>query len=160
MANIITINKTEGYTSESLKESNLIITNEPFYPDIDLQHLREAMRIDGTVTTPRLTHAVYEAIVYVNDQLKTFKQQHQDKTLATVEASIINNESVLTFRYKRAVYCYAVANLFERYVSFDLTNDGEKKAEQYTDSIDDLKRDAQSAIRDILGELRITAVLI
>lgn len=67
---------------------------------------------------------------------------------------------MLIYRYKRAVNCLALANLYERYASYDSTNDGEKKMDLLKDSINELRRDARFAISDIIGKRRVDAELI
>ena len=42
------------------------ITSAPFWPAISLCVLRDTVRLDGTVTTARLKHAVIDAITSVN----------------------------------------------------------------------------------------------
>ncbi|WP_198403762.1 head completion/stabilization protein, partial [Burkholderia oklahomensis] len=38
------------------------LTNDGFFPDIDLSALRDAMRLDGTVAHERLRHAARDAV--------------------------------------------------------------------------------------------------
>ncbi|WP_298667083.1 head completion/stabilization protein, partial [uncultured Haemophilus sp.] len=49
---------------------------------------------------------------------------------------------------------------YERYASYDSTNDGEKKMDLLKDSINELRRDARFAISDIIGKRRVDAELI
>ena len=77
-----------------------------------------------------------------------------------MESEQINGESILVQRYKRGVYCLTVANLYERYRAYDTTKDGAEKAEEFENSVDDLRRDARFAIRDILGKTRVDVELI
>ncbi|PID51479.1 MAG: phage head protein [Pasteurellales bacterium] len=168
MNKVISVPFEESYQSTESDETTTgtqqqIITNNTFFPDISLVDARNAMRIDGTVTRPRLMMALVEAMATVNQDLKDFRKQCQADNIATLSEAddeVINGQSVLEQRYLRAVYCYAVANLYERYSSYDLTHDGENKSELLNQSVDELRRDAQYAIRDILGEIRITAELI
>ncbi|MFB0974574.1 MAG: head completion/stabilization protein [Tolumonas sp.] len=139
------------------------ISSHPFWPDITPDAVREAQRIDGTVTDARLIHAIVSAIASVNTDLRVFRQTQQTagiEKLADVEAEIINNESALVFAYRRAVYATAHANLIERYRNFDSTTEGNKQADQLTLTADDLYRDARFAIRDILGVTHVTVELI
>ncbi|MGC6246658.1 head completion/stabilization protein, partial [Pasteurella multocida] len=89
-----------------------------------------------------------------------FRKKSTYATLAEMPSGMIGNQSVLVYRYKRAVYCLALANLYERYASYDTTNDGEKKMELLQESINQIRRDARFAINDILGRRRITTELI
>ncbi|HEH9409732.1 TPA: head completion/stabilization protein [Aeromonas salmonicida] len=139
------------------------ITNSPFWPAISLPDLRETVRLDGTVTTARLTHAVVDAITSVNRDLADWRSARQAEghaTLAAVPSEVINNESVHLHSYRRAVYAMTRANLLERYTDYSATGDGVKGADAKIISSDDLYRDARFAIRDILGTTHNTVELI
>lgn len=139
------------------------ISNSVFWPDIDLSQLRDAVRIDGTVTELRLTHAVINAISSVNRDLSDWRKAQQSAGLTTlndVEAEEINGESELKQLYLRAVYATTKANLIERYRDYDATGDGHKSADKLELSADDLYRDARFAIRDIIGDTHTTIELI
>ncbi|MCD8558877.1 MAG: head completion/stabilization protein [Shewanella xiamenensis] len=140
-----------------------IITNGPFWPDIEPDVLRQTMRLDGTVTNERLEHAVINAALQVNSDLKNWRIGNQllgFDSLVQVPAEQINGQSIYLQLYLRAVYCLTKANLIERYSDFDSTAKGLKAGEELTDSITDLRRDARFAIRDILGESHVTVELI
>lgn len=139
------------------------IANIPFWPAISLPELRETVRLDGTVTTARLTHAVVDAITSVNRDLADWRSARQAEghaTLAAVPSEVINNESVHLHSYQRAVYAMTRANLLERYTDYSATGDGVKGADAKIVSSDDLYRDARFAIRDILGTTHNTVELI
>lgn len=139
------------------------IANSPFWPAISLPDLRETVRLDGSVTTARLTHAVVDAITSVNRDLADWRSARQAEghsTLAAVPSEVINNESVHLHSYRRAVYAMTRANLLERYTDYSATGDGVKGADAKIISSDDLYRDARFAIRDILGTTHNTVELI
>lgn len=137
------------------------ISNDGFFPSISLADFRNQARLDGTVTTPRLKDAVIEAMASVNQELDNLKQQYQAQgDFSQIICSKINGESLMVYRYRRAVTCLALANLYERYTSYDTTNDGEKKAELLNESIDELRRDARFAISDLLKIRRVNVELI
>jgi hypothetical protein len=139
------------------------ITSSPFWPAISLSDLRETVRLDGTVTTARLKHAVTEAITSVNRDLadwRTARESEGRATLADVPAEPINGESVHLHSYRRAVYAMTRANLLERYTDYSATGDGVKGADAKVISSDDLYRDARFAIRDIIGTTHNTVELI
>ena len=139
------------------------ITNSPFWPAISLPDLRETVRLDGTVTTARLKHAVIDAITSVNRDLADWiiaRQAEGHTTLAAVPSEVINGESVHLHSYRRAVYAMTRANLLERYTDYSATGDGVKGADAKIISSDDLYRDARFAIRDILGTTHNTVELI
>lgn len=139
------------------------IANSPFWPAISLANLRETVRLDGTVTTARLKHAVIDAITSVNRDLADWsiaRQAEGNATLAAVPSEVINGESVHLHSYRRAVYAMTRANLLERYTDYSATGDGVKGADAKVISSDDLYRDARFAIRDILGTTHNTVELI
>lgn len=139
------------------------IDSTPFWPAISLSDLRDTVRLDGTVTTARLKHAVIDAITSVNRDLADWRRAREADgvaTLAAVPGEVINGESAYLHSYRRAVYAMTRANLLERYTDYSATGDGVKGADAKIISSDDLYRDARFAIRDILGTTHITVALI
>lgn len=139
------------------------IDSIPFWPAISLPDLRDTVRLDGTVTTARLKHAVIDAITSVNRDLADWRRSREAEgvaTLAAVPGEVINGESAYLHSYRRAVYAMTRANLLERYTDYSATGDGVKGADAKIISSDDLYRDARFAIRDILGTTHITVALI
>lgn len=139
------------------------IGNGEFWPEIDPAKIREAQRVDGTITPERLRTALIEAMASVNGELEAWRLLQVaagHATLVAVPATEIDDESIHVHRYRRAVGCMAKANLIERYRDYDTTARGDRKAEMLTDPIDDLRRDARWAISDILGVGRTTVELI
>lgn len=139
------------------------IDSSPFWPAISLPDLRDTVRLDGTVTTARLKHAVIDAITSVNRDLAVWRRAREAEgvaTLAAVPGEVINGESAYLHSYRRAIYAMTRANLLERYTDYSATGDGVKGADAKIISSDDLYRDARFAIRDILGTTHITVALI
>jgi hypothetical protein len=139
------------------------LANDGWWPDIDAGHMRETLRLDGSVTDMRLEAAAVNAMLSVSRELAEFKARHLADgaaSLADIAAPEINGESSLVQLYRRAVYCTAGAELLERYRSYDTTNAGSDNAEQLTPTIDELRRDARWAIRDLLGITHSTVELI
>lgn len=139
------------------------ITNGHFWPDIEPDVLRQTMRLDGTVTTERLEHAAINAALQVNSDLKNWRFESEQlgfDSLAQVPAEEINGQSIFLQLYLRAVYCLTKANLVERYSDFDSTAKGLKSADELTDTVNDLRRDARFAVRDMLNKTHVTVELI
>lgn len=135
------------------------ITNAEFWPDIDGQDLRAAMRINASVTDARLEVAVVGAMLSTNAELGGYREARRAEgyeSLAQVPSEKIQNTSQLLHLYRRVVYCRALAELVERYTSFDATNSGDQKVTEEETSADQLRRDARWAVRDILGVSRTT----
>lgn len=139
------------------------IVSGPFWPDIEPSKIRQMQRIDNTVTPIRLRHTLIEAISTTNGALRDWRQGKIDQgitKLVDIDAEVIDDLSILTHRYIRAVGCLTKALLLERYRDFDSTGKGDKKAEVLTDPIDDLRRDYLHALADITGKPRSTVELI
>lgn len=139
------------------------VANTGFWPDISMQTLRDAMRIDNTVTDGRLLGAVTEAIASVNAELADWRRQQQAqgyRDAGQVPAEQIDGSSILLQRYLRAVGCRTKATLVERYRDFDTATAGDRRADRLEQDIDDLRRDAAWAISDISGRARTTVDLI
>ncbi|WGS42166.1 head completion/stabilization protein [Burkholderia sp. JSH-S8] len=139
------------------------LTNDGFFPDVDLSALRDAMRLDGTVTRERLAHAARAAMLTVNDELSAWRaRQHAAgaASLADVPAVQVESESKLVYLYRRAVYHLAHADVTEKYRGFDSTKSGGQVAAELTATADESRRNARWAISDILGISRSTVELI
>ncbi|WP_028201153.1 head completion/stabilization protein [Burkholderia pseudomallei] len=139
------------------------LTNDGFFPDIDLSALRDAMRLDGTVAHERLRHAARDAMLTVNDELAAWRARQcaaGAATLADVPAARIDGESAHVSRYRRAVYHLTHADVTEKYRGYDTTKSGGQVAADLAATVDDSRRAARWAISDILGIARSTVELI
>ncbi|CDG97338.1 head completion/stabilization protein [Xenorhabdus bovienii] len=156
-----TINKIDDETP--ITDGNEAITSDVFWPAIVLSGLRQSMRLNGGVTTCRLKHMATEATLYANQLLAEWRAEQEKNGFASLKAvpsPVINDTTAHVFRYYQAVYSFTKALLIENYRDIDTTRDGEKHAEALSTQIDDLRRDGQNAIRDILGKHRMIAELV
>jgi hypothetical protein len=146
--------------------SATVVENDGWYIDINLPLMRDAMRLDGTVTDPRLRQAVVAAIMHVNQELADWKRDQIAAgytTLAAVPADHIDRESVLIAHYRRAVYSTAKADMIERYRDIDSTASSlsDKKMMEWLDTApSDQRRNAHWAIANIIGRPHMTVELI
>lgn len=139
------------------------IVNDGFFPEIDVNTALAAMRQDGTATAERLRAALVDAVLSVNDDLRSWQAMQQaagHMTLEAVPTAQIDGKPAHLHRYLRAVYCEARAGLIERYRDYDATAAGDRKAEALMQAVEDLRRDARWAISDIVGRSRSTVALI
>ncbi|MFZ6875361.1 head completion/stabilization protein [Undibacterium sp. Di27W] len=143
-----------------------IITNDGFFPDLNVAAMRDAIRLDGTVTDARLIAATVDAIIFVNDQVKELKASALGAghaSLVAIPADQVNRQSVLISHYLRAVYCTAKADLIERYKDYDTTAtslDDKKLVGFLANGPDEERRNAQWAISNLLGRHHVTVELI
>jgi hypothetical protein len=139
------------------------VINDPWYPDIDLAQLRATCRLDGTVTSERLRHAVIGAMATCNQQLSAWAVRH---TLAgvthleDVPCPELDGKPQSVQLYLRAVYAAAMCELVERYRDYDPTARADKRGELAEPRIDELRRDLRWALSDLQGLRRVTVELI
>lgn len=138
------------------------IGNDGFFPSLSMAAVRNAMRIDGAVTDPRLRAALLAAMLDVNHQLSAFRDAQQaagHATLADAGADVtLDGQPRWVLLYLRAVMCTAKADLIERYRDFDA--DGTTRQKDMEPMIDEQRRNAHWAVRDILGLTRTVVELI
>lgn len=147
--------------STSVPDSH--INSDPFWPSIDLDSMREKLRIDSSVTPARLETAVVAGIIGVNRDLakwRSAKQAQGFAALADVPADDYLTGTERKHLYVRAVECAAGAEVCERYRGYDATASGSSNADESAPTIDDYRRDQRWAIRDFLGTSRTTVELL
>ncbi|WP_336332301.1 head completion/stabilization protein [Pseudomonas putida] len=152
-----------GFIAGGLPAAAYPISNADFWPEIDGQKLRAAMRIDSSVTDDRLEVAAVNAMIEANRELAGYRAARQAEgfaTLINVPGEQIKGESQWLHLYRRVIYCGALAELIERYHSYDATNSGSQKVTEEESSPDQLRRDARKALRTILGISHATVELL
>ncbi|MET0322545.1 MAG: head completion/stabilization protein [Duganella sp.] len=149
-------------STPSTPTTDQIVTNDGFFPHISLDHVRETMRLDGTVTAARLRDAVVAAVVYVNRELLQWKLARQAMGVVNLEnvPPLIDGVSVQLVHYRAAVYRHTKADLTERYRDVDTTKSGDDHADELETTIDNDRRAMRWAISDFLGASRSTIELI
>lgn len=136
----------------SRPEDEPIIKNVFFFPDITPAEVRDVMRIEGTITAPRLRLAIKSAITEVNTELFTYRRDQMDdgyQRLEDVPADKLDGESIRVSEYRNAVSTMTTAILSEQYRSMDTTAIGGRKADVVEASIDELWRSARNAISNV-----------
>jgi len=129
------------------------IVNTFFWPNVDMQRLRETLRYEGTVPAARLRQAVKTAISEVNAELYDYRAEKMAagfKVLADVPADQLDGESEKLSNYFDAVSHLTAATIVERYRGYDAS--GTKKAEEIKASADEYWRDARFSISKIAGK--------
>lgn len=152
-----------GFVATAPTADQHTIHSGVWYPPIVLAEVRAVLRLDGTVTDARLSECLALAMSSVEDELDAWQQQQEAlgrASLAEVPSKVIGDTSRLVLLYQRAVYATAKAELIERYRDFDSTDAGQRRAEAMELSVDDYRRQARYAIRDILGRPRATVELL
>jgi len=152
-----------GFTATGTAPAQPPIQPDDFWPAIDPDAMRAFMRLEASIKNPALRHALIAAALTVNGALARWAQPHHAAgiaRLADIPSPQVDGMSRLEHLYLRAVACLAAADVHERYRTYDATGSGHQHADAQTPSIDELRRDARWAIRDIKGQTRTTVDLI
>lgn len=140
-----------------------IVLNDGWFPNFTLTEIRDTVRLDGTVTDARLRDAARYAINIVNRQLSPLRLTAlavAADSLGALDAAMIDGQNRLEMLYRRAVICTLKADIIERYRDYDSTDAGFRRAEELASSIDEQRRNANWAIRDMLGQPHTVVELI
>jgi hypothetical protein len=152
-----------GFVANSPSIEEPDIANSAFWPAISLTDCRAVMRIGSEITPERLREALLNGIIDTNANLTAWKDKQVlagHTTLADVPAEAIDGDSINLTLYRRAVYNFAKAELTERYRDYDSTLQGGDRADNLDPTIDQYRRQAILAIRQISGRQRTTVELI
>lgn len=141
-----------------------VVAGDLWYPDIDCNAMRDALRITDQVTHARLVGAIEGGLLTVEGELaywRALQEADGATNLAAVEQDrTIGGEHRLTLLYIRAVRFHAAAELAELHRDLSATTEGQTRAEPQLLTAEDYRKLATAAIRDILGVPRTTVELI
>ena len=134
-----------------------------WWPFVSIREFRSIHRVLPEITVERVRAALRAAVQTALIDLGewgVFKRAEGHASLADVPAVQIDGVSHLVLCWHRAVGALAKAELSETHRDYDATASGERKNEGLDDSIIQLRRDGQHAIRDLKGARRTVAELI
>jgi hypothetical protein len=139
------------------------ISNNGFWPDVDPADFRTVMRVDSSMTGPRVQNALIAAIANVNRVLSTWQQGKIDAGISAIEGvakPFWAAEDHFENAYTRAVYATAKAELMDGYRDVSATGNGDDRGESKTEAADDYRRLASWAISQITDRSNVTVELI
>ncbi|WP_398501341.1 head completion/stabilization protein [Variovorax sp.] len=141
-----------------------VVPGDGWYPDIDCNDFRNALRMGEMVTHDRLVGAIEGAQVTVERELAAWRaacEMWGAATLAEVEPNRLSGgKHRLTLIYTRAVRMHAAAELAETHRDLTATQDGQARADTDETTAREYLRRATHAVRDILGVTRTAVELI
>lgn len=144
-----------------LDEAN--VRNNGWWPDINIENLRQTARLDGTVTPARLRQAVVIAVADCNTELAAWQLAQQSDGIAKASdltGPQVAGKPVQLAYYLKAIVSHVQAGLAERYRDIDTTGAGDKKAAELESTADAHRRNLRWAISSITGRTRTTVELI
>lgn len=136
------------------------VRNDGWWPDVDMAHLRDAVRVPAGVTDARIVEATCTAVLDVNMELSAWKAKRQAegcKALNDVPGGEINGKHELWLRYRQAVYSLVEALLIEQYRSMDSTGSADKRADMLDPRATESRRNKHWAVRAILAHVNPNA---
>jgi len=148
-----------------------IIAAGAFWPAIDINRFRDAMRIGNQdIPHARVVEALLGAAIIAADNLADWRAAREAEghaTLVAVPAEAIahgsdqtESESRLVILWRRAVHAFAAADLIETHRDVSATGTGVNQSERPAMTPDDHRRNGVHAIRAILGQRRTAVELI
>ena len=139
------------------------VAADAFLPAVAPDAVRAAMRLGTTVAPARLRAAIVAAIATAARDLDAWRIEQiasGHDTLASVPAPAIDGVSAKVQAWQRAVMSYAAADLAETHAEISATADGLQRAGEVAIPVDQHRRNALHAIRDIIGKRRARVALI
>lgn len=143
------------------------VINDGWFPDMSPAAVRDACRLDGTATSPRLLPALKAAMLSVNAELSEWAAEQRARwgyaQLADVPAPQVGGESAKLLHYRRAVHECLQADLQEAYRESAATKVGggeEAVREALAAKVDYHRKNQRWAISDLLGRARCTVELL
>lgn len=140
------------------------VVADGWYPAIDCNEMRAALRIGEVVTHDRLFAAIQSGMIAVIDELRVWRAV-QDAAGHASMAAVAPDENIggqprLVLLFTRAVRFAAASELVELHRDISATNDGLNRAESQLQTAADYRRMMTWAVRDILGVSRTAVELI
>lgn len=135
----------------------------PFWPEQDTAQLRALAQLGGEVSEDRFREAALNAIIAVTRDLEDWRAAQVAAgyaSLDAVPAQQVNGESAKIILFRRALLATIRADLAEVSRDFDATAAGDQRSARLEDVINDQRRNARWAIRDLIGRPRNTVELI
>ena len=147
---------------------NAVVSAGDWWPAIDCNAMRDAMRIGEIVTHPRLAAEIQTALIGTLAELREWKAARVLEGHASLSAAAaalqpgeeIDGTSHLEHLFIRAVRCAAAAALVELHRDISATEQGQNRSEAVLPTAADYRRMATWAVREFLGVTRTAVDLI
>ncbi|AIT79096.1 head completion/stabilization protein [Novosphingobium pentaromativorans] len=140
------------------------VEGDGWFPAIDCNKMRDALRIGEMVTNARLVEAIKGGQLTIDRELADWRTAREDEgaaDLTEVEPTrMIGGDHRLSLLYIRAVRFAAAAELAELHRDLTATQDGQARADTEATTAQEYHRLATNAVRDIIGTGRVAVELI
>lgn len=140
-----------------------IIQNQPFWPEMDLQVFSVNYRVPNDLAVETTREHLIQAMTDINLRLSEFSFEYSSQgymNLEEVPAETVDQESILTILYRRAVSCRAKASICRDYPTIDRREPAENQAKSAPETEAVYLRFADEAVRQMMNKSDITVDLI
>lgn len=136
----------------------------PWFCDIDINHMRDAMRIDKAITNERLRTNAMTAILEVNQALHLWQQQQIElgyDGIDEIQCGYLDDIPTCVYRYRMAVYHSATAKMLNEMQGYDSNRKtGSDRLETIEPNSAHHLRTSRSFVKRIQGKVPIDVDLI
>ncbi|MCW2257859.1 hypothetical protein M2263_003950 [Providencia alcalifaciens] len=144
-----------------LKYQSVEITNDGFWPDLNLVDFQKQRQIPLDLDDDLLTDALLASIAEINLSLESLKSKYiangYSKALE-VPGAKANGQNALCAQYKKALYARAKADLIGEYTS--IVSRAPNPKQENPETKNNLLAEAAFVIRNMKGLKRVTVAMI
>ncbi|BBG59476.1 head completion/stabilization protein [Providencia rustigianii] len=144
-----------------LNYQSVEITNDSFWPDINLEDFQKQRKIPIDLDSELLTDALLASIAEINLSLESLKSRYISKGYGAandVPGAKANGQNALCAQYKKALYARAKADLIGEFNSVSSRAPNPKQENPETKN--SLLAEAAFVIRNMKGLKRVTVAMI
>ncbi|EMC8779836.1 head completion/stabilization protein [Providencia rettgeri] len=144
-----------------LNYQSVEITNDAFWPDINLADFQKQRKIPIDLDSELLTDALLASIAEINLSLESLKSRYISKGYSTandVPGAKTKGQNALCAQYKKALYARAKADLIGEFNSVSSRAPNPKQENPETKN--SLLAEAAFVIRNMKGLKRVTVAMI
>jgi hypothetical protein len=144
--------------------ANSTIVTADFWPNIDVNAVRESLELGGEIPHVRLLEALWDGVIFVTDELAAWRALQAAAGFATLTAVApteqVDGKTRLELLFVAAVSAYAAARIAARNPDLTATDKGSDRGDQRRAMADDFLADCTRSIRQIQGLRRVVAELV
>ncbi|MEY1238752.1 head completion/stabilization protein [Providencia manganoxydans] len=137
------------------------ITNDGFWPDINLEDFQKQRQVPADLNNDLLTDALLASVAEINLSLESLKKQLMSKGYSTASdapGAKANGQNALCAQYKKALYARAKADLIGEYTS--IVSRAANPKQETPEVRSRLLAEAAFVIRNMKGLKRVTVAMI
>ena len=146
--------------STNLDASDTTITNDGFFPDIELDAVRKRTGLSDVFTNDRIVAATQDAIMEINAVLAGWVADQEAATLADVPAKSYGDISEKIHWYVTAVCNRVRSMMVDTTRDYDSTKSGHHRADALEATSDRWMQSSNEAVARLMGRKRTTVELI